>query len=1412
MKIHLSTKLRIFVIIVLALGMAGVPGHSAQAVTLTVNSLDGGWDGICDSTNCTLQDAVGASSGGDSIGFDPSLSGTINLNFSIQITGETLTIYGSPTVQVSGQNNINVVVLASGANLTLDGLTIQDGHDPINRNGGAIYVGDSTLSLTNSTIKDSSAPDYGGGIYILNGTVNVTGSTLQNNTSTRGGGIYNDLTSTLTVTNSTFTGNTTGEWGYGGGIDNEGSATVTNSTFTGNSAGANSSGGGIENNGTLMLTNSTFENNTAAHHGGGMENNLSATVTNSTFKNNTAEVYGGGVENNGTATVANSTFWGNSAGGWGGGIDNNGPLTLTNSTLVGNSAAPGEGGGIDTWDYTNFANNIIANNTGGDCYASADSAIVMNINNLVKDGTCSYGGVNFISLQDPLLGALADNGGPTQTMALLYPSPAIDNGDPGSCPSADQRGVSRPRGTACDIGAYEYIPPVACVVTNNADSGAGSLREQIANSSCSTITFDPDLAGFTSLLSTELAIGHNVTVDASALASHFILSGAGSTRVLHVNSGVTVTWDGVDIKNGYAEDGANIYNQGTLTLKNTLVSNGGYYLSGWTGGGIYNDTGATLDLQNSRVSGNISYYGGGGIYNLGTLTVSGSIISDNSSVGSGGGISSEGGSVTVTDSTLQNNSAAGNGGGINVMNGSLTVTHVTFSNDRATNSFGGGINYSSTSDLILTDSTFDSNKANNGGGIALLSGNATVKHSTFSGNYAWNYGGGIVNGNPSTGSSNTLKISNSTFTGNTANNYSGGAIFSRSNSAVGITNSTIAGNSANSSGGGIYIDPGGSGTATLANTIVATSASGGNCSGSIADGGHNLVWGNSTCPGLNADPLLAVLADNGGPTLTMALLSGSPAIDAGDAVICAATPVNNLDQRGMPRPQGLGCDIGSYELQIILYAAPAGLTSGLCESWAHACELRYALTSSVSGQEVWVKTGTYTPTGGTERTATFQLKDGVALYGGFAGSEMLRGQRNPAGYHSILSGEIGAAGSADNSYHVVTGPTGPTGAILDGISITGGNANGAGAYNSGGGVYNTGILAVTGVTFSENTASLDGGAVHNDYGATLHVMRSTFNGNSAFHGGAVNNQDTLVVKESTFSSNQAEVGGAIESTQADLQVKSSTFSGNQAADRGGAINVIQGSFELSNSTLQGNSATNYGGGINHEHGNMWIMSSTLSGNSVSPGAEHFGGGIADQYAVTLYMSNTIIANSTYGGDCLTQLSVVITSVANLVQDGSCSAGLTGDPLLGPLADNGGPTQTMALLSGSPAINAGNNDACIASPVNNLDQRGMTRLVGPLCDIGAYEVNTLYAIPAGLTTGLCDSWAHACKLSYALTSSISGQEIWVAAGTYKPTTATDRSATFQLKSGVALYGGFAGTETARSQRNPASQCHHPERRY
>ncbi len=254
-----------------------------------------------------------------------------------------------------------------------------------------------------------------GAVLILQNLTIAHGKTTFGN----GGGISNF--GTLTVANSTFSGNSPAL--YGGGIYNTGTLTITNSTFSQNTAALY--GGGIYNSGTLTVTNSAFSGNFVTHDGGGILNYSGGTLTviNSTFSGNDANS-GSGISNLGTLEVTNSTFSHNHASSNGGIYNNGGALTVTNSTFSDNSAT--NGGGIYNW---NGGTLIVTNSTFSGNNADNSGGGIRNSSTLT--GSPAY-------------------------YPLNAGSPAIDAGDNGACPATDQRGVTRPQGATCDIGAYEY--------------------------------------------------------------------------------------------------------------------------------------------------------------------------------------------------------------------------------------------------------------------------------------------------------------------------------------------------------------------------------------------------------------------------------------------------------------------------------------------------------------------------------------------------------------------------------------------------------------------------------------------------------------------------------------------------------------------------------------------------------------------------------------------------------------------------------------------------------------------------------------------------------------------------------------------------------------------------------------------
>ena len=253
-----------------------------------------------------------------------------------------------------------------------------------------------------------------------------------------------------------------------------GNLTVRDLTLRGGVAPASAPlGGGVFNFfGTLTLINSTLSGNAAFDSGGGVFNTANALLTliNSTISGNSAPV-GGGVANHGNATVTNSTLSGNSVGGSGGGVINGGNLTVTNSTLSGNSATAG--GGVANTGAITLNRTLVSGNTAptGSEIANFATIIPDNFNLFGFSGVAGVSGfapgvTDVVPgagvILDNILSPLANNGGPTLTHALVTGSPAVDaspaNGD---CQPTDQRGITRPQGAACDIGAFEFtvMPP-----------------------------------------------------------------------------------------------------------------------------------------------------------------------------------------------------------------------------------------------------------------------------------------------------------------------------------------------------------------------------------------------------------------------------------------------------------------------------------------------------------------------------------------------------------------------------------------------------------------------------------------------------------------------------------------------------------------------------------------------------------------------------------------------------------------------------------------------------------------------------------------------------------------------------------------------------------------------------------------
>ena len=270
------------------------------------------------------------------------------------------------------------------------------------------------------------------------------------------------------------------------------------------------------------------------------------------------------------------------------------------------------------------------------------------------------------------------------------------------------------------------------------------------------------------------------------------------------------------------------------------------------------------------------------------------------------------------------------------------------------------------------------------------------------------------------------------------------------------------------------------------------------------------------------------------------------------------------------------------------------------------------------------------------------------------------------------------------------------------------------ASDDGGGVY----LAVrsmstsSGVTAARNTAAFDGGGVWNGGHLTLSNSSVDHNRSGRWGGGLYNDNDASAsVATSRLTANSAHVGGGAYNQSGTLAVDRSTLDHNDAGGfGGGGLNNNNGSMTLSNSTISGNTTAFSGGGVRNNNGTVKASFATIAENQASIA----GGGIANGTG-TFTIRSTILAANT-ANNCT---GTITTAGNNLDSGTSCSlpAGelSNSNPLLGPLAANGGPTPTHALLPGSPAHDSGGTAGCPPT-----DQRGTSRPQGPACDIGAYE--------------------------------------------------------------------------------------------
>jgi len=431
--------------------------------------------------------------------------------------------------------------------------------------------------------------------------------------------------------------------------------------------------------------------------------------------------------------------------------------------------------------------------------------------------------------------------------------------------------------------------------------------------------------------------------------------------------------------------------------------------------------------------------------------------------------------------------------------------------------------------------------------------------------------------------------------------------------------------------------------------------------------------------------------------------------------------------------------------------ATGGTNNG--NSWANAYLSLQSALHDANCIEIWVAEGLYKP--GTLMSSTFQVPPGVAVYGGFAGTESTRSQRDWTIHLTVLSGDVDNNDTTDpngivtstagitgnNSTHVVSmfGSTAApitSATTMDGFVITAGHAvgqNGGGldCRSSGAGAQCNSLLA--NLKFIGNFAESRGGALYvhgNDTGeGSPTLMNVLFQANSTDHDGgamftdgegssAASGASNPQLYNVVFDSNAAsDSGGALYvnarwGAVSNPQLANVTFTGNQAGYDGGAIyiNGFHGTSSptLANVTFAGNEADNNGGAI-YVDAQDGTSASTLTNVILWGNTAIYGPQLDYGSTATVSLNYSIVDGGEDG----------ISGYPNAFSSGT--GNLSGDPKLGPLADNGGFTPTMSLIAwASSAIDTGDDTTCATAPVSGLDQRGITRPQGLHCDIGALE--------------------------------------------------------------------------------------------
>jgi predicted outer membrane repeat protein len=1082
-------------------------------------------------------------------------------------------------------------------------------------------------------------------------------------------------------------------------------------------------GGGIySSTKNLIITNSLVRNNTSSGGGGGVYSTGNVTILNSTIANNTA-YSGAGIysdcDGGCVIILANSTIAYNKARTQGGGIwsyeydTTFTKVRLLNSILEGNTVTA-----IDYPPYSQncwkveVADHSIISNTAG-CTIQTNSNSLLNVSSQISDYT--IGAQNYF--------------------ALLPGSPAIDSGNPSSCLATDVRGVTRPVGSACDIGPYEYKTPgspTSLLISN------GNVQRFATNSESPTpfvvnvvdgfgspvsgvnVTFTAPVSGVSGKFASTGTNTATVTTNSAGLAQapafttnplpgtfNITATSAGFSPISFVVTSVGwyVSPDGSDSAAcdspsapcltmeaalSKAQAGDTIYVRiGTYTKDSgdqvVDINKSASFSGGWNSDFTLQDGFSTIDGENARRG--INQYGGANasIYNF---------IIENGAATSyyahdGGGIDAAG--LSLFNSIVRNNHASENGGGIS---GSVKLYKTLIENNVAGVS-GGGVYGDVTSD----NATIKNNSAVFGGGIYIVYEGSNITNTLITKNSASLEGGGIyINRHAGI-------INNTTITENTAPEHSGVAADFTTPNTLDITNSILANNTGNN-----------------------------DCYGKVRSYSNSLIE-YSQCESLTAGEPIITRVD---PKLSIhtfgfpgyiPLMSGSPAINTGKPATCATK-----DQRGLSRPQQGICDIGAYE-----YAVPGPIysTNLLGGYSSYGSMPGYTLLRPIS---VSVLDVNGSPVTNSNITLTAPLSGPSGLFTNNSNTITVT-----PNIYGVASAPAFLPNAQLGQYSITASP----GTVLAALNITNGilyvdSANGSDV--SGNTCTNLSQPCKT-INTALNRAIPGQGirVAAGKYNETILISKdiiitggwdSTFtskSGQTILDGNKLHQVisigiDTFAMIENVTIANGYASQGAGIYNRGNLTLVNSAVVNNTTFNDGGGIYQARGSLVVKNTTISNNSAKSSGGGVYIYDGNASFNNVTITQNLAQEVTETpaLGGGLSNSFNKPVTVRNSIIAGNiarempdcrgnftSRGNNLIGYLDGCILSAAP--GDLTGTSGLPLNAKLGNLADNGGGTPTHALLNGSPAINTGNPASC-----ETQDQRGIARPEGSTCDMGAFE--------------------------------------------------------------------------------------------